>query len=56
MDLGLPTLPEAGESKHQCLQIALAWQSARVVQKGLQLPGANSQGHFGNTDSLADPL
>lgn len=35
MDLGLPTLPEAEESKHQSLQIPLAWQSARVVQKGL---------------------
>lgn len=35
MDLGLPTLPEAEENKHQSLQIPLAWQSARVVQKGL---------------------
>lgn len=57
-DLGLPTLPEAGESKRQSLQITLAWQSVWVVQKGLwlRLPGANSQGRSGNTDSLAHPL
>lgn len=58
MDLGLPTLPEVGESKRQSLQITLAWQSVWVVQKGLwlKLPGANSQDRSGNTDSLAHPL